>query len=292
MKSTHEVVARCEAGEISAAMALMELLMLTQDAGAVGALVDELGRRSERAAALRDLFHQEEGGCRRIAEMLSAGVDRPPQGASVDDGVAFCRTLFDWSVKQSEAASVALYSLGSPELLLAATNEIVELLRSYDLLGPHTRVLDLGCGIGRMEAALSGEVQHIHGIDVSGEMVAAAHRRTAALPNVSIAQSSGLDLQPLADSSFDVVLAVDSFPYVVQAGWELAVTMFREAARVLRPGGELLILSFSYRGDREQDRKDARALAEPHGFDLLVEGTLPFRLWNGDVYRMRRQDRQ
>lgn len=292
MKSTNEVVARCEAGEISPPMALMELLMLTPDADVVGALVDELGRRSEGAAAMSDLFHEQEGGCRRIADMLNAGVDRPPQGATVEEGVAFCRTLFDWSVTQSEAASVALYSLGSPELLLAATNEIVELLRGYGLLNPQTRVLDLGCGIGRMESALAAQVQHIHGVDVSGEMVAAARRRTAGLSNVSVALSSGLDLQPLRDSSFDLMLAVDSFPYVMQAGWELAVAMFREAARVLRPGGELLILSFSYRGNREQDQKDARALADESGFELLVNGALPFRVWNGEVYRMRRGELQ
>ncbi len=287
MTSTHEVLARCEAGEISPAMALMELLMLTQDADTVGAFVNELRGRSSRTLALSELFKEHESGCRRIVAMLQSGIDCPPQGASVDEGVAFCRKLFDWSVRQSETASVALYSLGSPELLSVATAEIVDLLRSYALLTPQHAVLDLGCGAGRMEVALAGEVRHIHGIDVSGEMVAAAQRRTAALPNVSIALSSGLDLQPLAVSSFDLVLAVDSFPYVVQAGWELAVTMFREAARVLRPGGEFLILSFSYRGDRVRDQHDVRLLAEQHGFELLANGELPFQLWNGEVYRMR-----
>lgn len=287
MKAMHEVVARCETGEISPAIALMELLMLTQGADTVGAFVRELGGRSTGASVLSELFNQHESGCRRIAAMLKSGVDCPPQGASIAEGVAFCRALFDWSVQQSEQASVALYSLGSPELLLTATSEIVELLRSYGLLERQHAVLDLGCGTGRMAAALAGEVRHIHGIDVSGEMVATARRRTAALPNVSIALASGLDLQPLADSSFDLVLAVDSFPYVVQAGWELAVTMVREAARVLRPRGELVILSFSYRHDRARDRQDVQALAQQHGFELLVNGELPFKLWNGAAYRMR-----
>jgi SAM-dependent methyltransferase len=272
-------------------MALMELLMLTQDADAVGEFVKELAGRSSAAIPLSELFTQHEDGCRRVVAMLRSGVDSPPQGGSIAEGVAFCQTLFDWSVQQSEAASVALYSLGSAELLLAATAEIVELLRSYGLLTPQRDVLDLGCGVGRMESALAGEVRRIHGIDVSGEMVAAARRRTAGLPNVSVALSSGLDLRPLANASFDLVLAVDSFPYVVQAGWELAVTMFREAERVLRPGGELLILSFSYRGDRARDRQDARALADQHGFDLLINGEVPFRVWNGDVYRMRKPGR-
>jgi SAM-dependent methyltransferase len=286
MSSVQWIAARCETGEISPAIALMELLMLLQDADAVGAAVGELGP-SDSATALQQLFRQHEDGCRRIAAMLKSGVDSPPQGASIGEGVAFCRKLFDWSVQQSEPASVALYSLGSPELLAQATTEIVEQLRTYGLLSPRAVVLDLGCGAGRMEAALAGEVRHIHGIDVSGEMVAAARRHTASLSNVSIAQSSGLDLQPLEATSFDLVLAIDSFPYVVQAGWELAITLFREAARVLRPGGEFLLLSFSYRGDSERDRRDVRNLAEQNGFELLVDGERPFRLWNGEVYRLR-----
>jgi SAM-dependent methyltransferase len=288
MRSTLEIVTRCEAGEISPPIALMELLMATRSADTVGALVHELGGRSSAATALRELFAQNEVGCRRVAEMLQADVDCPPQGGTIEQGVEFCRTLFDWSVQQSESASVALYSLGSPELLLAATTEIVELLRSYGLLTSEHAVLDLGCGTGRIEAAIASEVHRIHGIDVSEEMVKAAKLRTVALPNVTIAVSSGFDLQPISDSSFDLVLAVDSFPYVVQAGWELALRMFDEAARVLRSGGEFVILNFSYRGDRARDRQDARALAEQRGFEVLVDGALPFRLWNGDVYRMRK----
>lgn len=262
--------------------------MITHDTSAVGEFVTALGDRSPASRALRELFAEHEAGCQRVAAMLGSDMDHPPQGGSVEDGVAFCRTLFDWSVQQSEAASVALYSLGSAELLAAATAEIVALLRSYGVLSSHQHVLDVGCGTGRMETALAGEVRHIHGIDVSPEMVAVAQRRTAELSNVTITLSSGLDLEPLPSASFGLVLAVDSFPYVVQAGWPLVLRMFEEAARVLRPGGELVILHFSYRSDRARNREDAQALADLHGFELIVNGALPFRLWNGDAYRMRR----
>jgi SAM-dependent methyltransferase len=289
MTTPDAIVARCEAGEISAPIALMELLIATEDADAVGALVRSLSHRSPPAAALSRLFTEHEGGCRRVAAMLRADVDRPPQGSSVEEGIAFCRALFDWSVQQSESASVALYSLGSPELLAAATDEIVALLRAYGILARGRNVLDLGCGTGRVEEAVASELVHIHGIDVSGEMVAAAERRCRHLPNVTFARSSGLDLNPIESSSFDAILAVDSFPYVVQAGWELVVRMFEEAARVLRPAGELVILNFSYRGDRARDQRDALTLAARHGFEVLVNGDLPFRLWNGDAYRMQKR---
>src|SRR4051794_29232731 len=120
MSALHDIVTRCEAGAISPPVALMELLMATRDATRVGEFVTELAPRSPASAALHALYREHEAGCRRIAAMLAADVDRPPVGGTIEEGVEFCRTLFDWSVQQSESASVALYSLGSPELLAAA----------------------------------------------------------------------------------------------------------------------------------------------------------------------------
>jgi cyclopropane fatty-acyl-phospholipid synthase-like methyltransferase len=85
------------------------------------------------------------------------------------------------------------------------------------LLTPETECLDIGCGIGRMETALAGRLHRIVGVDISAEMVAEANRRTASLPNVEIRQTSGRDLSQFADGSFDLVLAIDSFPYLVGA---------------------------------------------------------------------------
>jgi len=59
-------------------------------------------------------------------------------------------------VRQSEEASVALYSLGNPELLAAATREVVERMNEWAVLAPMRDALDVGRGIGRMESALAG----------------------------------------------------------------------------------------------------------------------------------------
>ena len=50
-------------------------------------------------------------------------------------------------------------------------------------------------------------------------------------------------------AAFDLVLAIDSFPYIVQTGAAMAVRHVADAARVLRPGGALCILNLSYRND-------------------------------------------
>jgi hypothetical protein len=63
---------------------------------------------------------------------------------------------------------------------------------------------------------------------------------------------------------------------------------FAEAARVLRPGCELLILNFAYRNDPAKDRREVARMATTHGFEVLVNGSTPFTLWNGAAFRMRK----
>jgi SAM-dependent methyltransferase len=105
---------------------------------------------------------------------------------------------------------------------------------------------------------------------------------------VSFLQTSGLDLAPFRDRSFDLVLAVDSFPYLFQAGSALVARHVAEAARVLRPGGDLVILNLSYRDDLGEDRRDLAALATG-AFDLRRDGTREFRHWDGAAFHLVRR---
>ncbi|HKG93096.1 MAG TPA: class I SAM-dependent methyltransferase [Gemmatimonadaceae bacterium] len=293
---------RCLGGELSTAVAIVSLLDQTRSAEKVRGVVDEVTRRADEDSRVEDrlvrdrvddltqLLVDRELEVDRIVDLLHAGTamatEHPP--ASVEDGIARCEQLFDWSVQQSEEASVAPYSLGSPELLDRSTREIVSLFDGWGLLGPDRAVLQIGCGIGRMEAALAGRVGEAHGVDVSERMVAAARRRTASLPNVTITKTSGQDLSIYGDRRFDMVYAVDTFPYLLQAGRPLVERHFAEVHRVLRPGGELIILNFSYRGDADRDRTDIRRLAHEYGFTVVVDGEQPFELWDGRVWRLRK----
>jgi cyclopropane fatty-acyl-phospholipid synthase-like methyltransferase len=280
------ILATFEAGALSAQIALMELLIATEDAVLVQAVLDRAG--GERISELRQLFVDNRAGCERLAHILRNEQPQHAESASVQQGIDAARALFDGLVAQSEEASVALYSLGNPEILQAATREIVALLEGFQLLSPASRVLDLGCGIGRMEAALSSRVARVDGIDVSPEMIAVAQRRCRELPNVHLQTTSGRDLSAFADGSHELVLAVDSFPYVVQAGLGLAEQLFAEVARVLVPSGTFVILNFSYRGDLTRDGEDVARLSARHGFTLELCGAQPFSLWNGAAFRLRR----
>jgi 2-polyprenyl-3-methyl-5-hydroxy-6-metoxy-1,4-benzoquinol methylase len=59
------------------------------------------------------------------------------------------------------------------------------------------RVLDFGCGAGRVTRALAKVFGEVHGVDISGEMVGLARQALADVLNVEIHHSSGKDLDVL-----------------------------------------------------------------------------------------------
>lgn len=286
-------------GTSSPEVALMQMLCESENAEAVRRAIRTVeasdimsGRDGEalrqRLSTLALLADRHEAGCVNIARMIATGPDSSLPARTVDEGLAFSERLFDWSVNQSEEASVALYSLGDPGILDRATAEIVDLFSSWGggLLGEERVILQIGCGIGRMEAALASRVQEAYAVDVSGEMIARARRRCAAYSNVYLAKTDGRDLSMFADEVFDFVYAVDTFPYLVQAGPELVDTHFRDAKRVLKPGGSFAILNYAYAGNLAEHREEVRRYADRYGFKIAVGGEQPFQLWNGAVWRL------
>ena len=292
--ATAEILRRCAKGEISPAIALLRLLIAHRDLDALRWSLDALARRADRGGEQRDAIA-------RVAELLDAHPEggalalrmleqeRAAAGArSPEQELERCRHLFDRFVCDSAAGSVALYSFGSPELLDAATREVIALLERLGVLGPERHVLEIGCGIGRFQQALAATVAAITGIDIAPGMIEAARRRCAGLPNVTLRESSGRDLSPFPPAAFDVVLAVDAMPYIWRAGAALVAAHFAEVARVLRPGGDFVILNLSYRGDLELDRQDARRLGEAAGLRVLRNGSADLRLWDGATFHLRK----
>jgi SAM-dependent methyltransferase len=240
-----------------------------------------------RLAALSRLLDQHHSAFATIrAVMAEAEHDRA--ASSAEEAIAHWSSVFDRLAKAQPEAGVALYALGSPELLEAATSEIVEALRRWALIGAGSVILEIGCGIGRFVRALAPEAAHVTGLDVSREMIAGARQRCAGLPNVRLDVSPGRDLTGLEDERFDLILAADVFPYLVQAGGELAARHIAEAARVLRPGGTLAIFNYSYRGDLSLDSGELAEAARCAGFASPEEPRPTFRYWDGAVFLLRK----
>jgi ubiquinone/menaquinone biosynthesis C-methylase UbiE len=276
----NDPVAACLAGHLSPELAIAALLLTGHDPAAIRARVDAARAATPGWTALAGLVR--DGTLERLQHMIDAAAVDHAEAATPETIAA----MFDRAVAVSPEASVALYSLGDADRLHAATLEIVDWLGAAGLLGHDKDVLDLGCGIGRVAAALANEVRTVLGIDVSHAMMEQARRRCASLPNVSFAHTAGRDLAVLPNDACDLILAVDSFPYLVQAG--VAEQHVADAARILRDGGSLVVLNLSYRANADADRADAERWARRFGLLLDPPGPPPFRSWDARAFRFRR----
>lgn len=103
------------------------------------------------------------------------------------------------------------------------------------LLDDQWIVGDLGCGTGQVTAALAPFVGRVIAVDRSGEMLQAARRRLRSLQNVEVRRGD-LEALPVADGELDAATLLLVLHHVPDPAAALA-----EAARVLKPGGRLLI---------------------------------------------------
>jgi SAM-dependent methyltransferase len=281
----------CLMGDLPVASALTQLLIQAESSQALMRLLETLDAAVAadeivlgRLQALRRMHAEHPTAWTTIHAVLHE-VRHDAAGDEAQAVEAFARA-FDRAAAVSPEASVALHSFGDPGRLALATDEVVRRMDEWGLLGHDRTVLDLGCGIGRFAVALAGRVRRVLGLDISARMVAEAQRRCAGLANVEIRRTSGRDLAGIADGAIDTILAVDSFSYLVLAGPALVRRHVEEAARVLNPDGQLLILNYSYRGDEAADRRELADLAAATGFRLRQAGTRPFALWDGLAFHL------
>jgi SAM-dependent methyltransferase len=268
-------IALCLAGRISPPVMLARLVL----AGGTSATIRQRLAARPDAAALLDFLAPRAAAIDRMHAML-AQVDHA-SGADLA-GIA---AQFDSAVAAEPEASVAAYSLGDPALLDQATAEVVGWLTAQRLFADGMDVLDLGCGFGRIAAALAPHAGSVLGLDLSPGMIEAARRRHGGLPRLAFAVAEGRDLGTLPAASRDLILAVDSFPYLFQAG--VAEAHLRDAARVLRPGGALAVLNLTYAADPADDRAQALAWAADAGLRIEQDGARPFTLWDAAAFVFR-----
>jgi ubiquinone/menaquinone biosynthesis C-methylase UbiE len=99
---------------------------------------------------------------------------------------------------------------------------------------PGERLLDLGTGTGRYAQEAARRGARVVGIDPSPGMLAVARGRVAGQPVDLIC--AGAARLPFPDRSFDAILAMTSLCFVSDP-----VAVLREAARMLKPGGRLVL---------------------------------------------------
>jgi ArsR family transcriptional regulator len=101
--------------------------------------------------------------------------------------------------------------------------------------------LDIGTGTGRILEVVGERVSRAVGIDLSREMlaVARANLERVGAANCQVRQGD-MNRLPLPAESFDVATLHLALHYAEDPGVAIA-----EAARVLRPGGRLIVIDFA-----------------------------------------------
>jgi SAM-dependent methyltransferase len=148
---------------------------------------------------------------------VSVRLDRTP---SVWDGIFSARPWGRWPAEEVVRAVARLSGGGAQPL----------------------RVLEVGCGPGAQLWFLGHEGHTAVGIDLSEVGIAKASERLRAEDQVArLAVANALAL-PVAAASFDLVIDVEAFSCLHE---DDTLTAWREAARVVRPGGHLVSIAFT-----------------------------------------------
>lgn len=109
------------------------------------------------------------------------------------------------------------------------------------------RVVEIGCGIGRMTEYFARDFGFVDAVDVSSEMIEGARRRLGHLSNIAFHAGGGSDLAAVADGIAELVFSYIVFQHIPSR--EAIERYVGEAARVLRDGGAF---KFQLNGDQSE----------------------------------------
>ena len=112
----------------------------------------------------------------------------------------------------------------------------LDLLALLGLLDDRWVVGDLGCGTGQVSDMLAPFVARVVAVDDSESMLSAARTRLERYPNVTV-RMGALEALPIEGALLDAAVLFLVLHHVTDPGLAL-----REVARVLKPGGRLLVV--------------------------------------------------
>ena len=129
------------------------------------------------------------------------------------------------------------------------------------IVSPHysqtntSKVLDFGCGVGRLTFALGHICEHVVGTDISQVMIDKANlykEKFSIHKNVDFVKSSGEDLSGFKDGEFTFVFSSIVLQHIENP---LRWKMREELIRVLKPGEWLYFQDESFEVEREHYKR-------------------------------------
>ena len=139
-------------------------------------------------------------------------------------------------------------------------------------------VLDVGCGTGTLALVAKervGQTGRVCGIDPAPQQIARARRKAARRGLPIDFQAGVIERLAFSDQSFDVVLSTFMMHHLPD---DLKRQGLAEIARVLKPGGRLLVLDMKGpAGPWKSSMQDQPALMKEAGFPQVETGETRFR---------------
>ncbi|MFN7946365.1 MAG: class I SAM-dependent methyltransferase [Blastocatellia bacterium] len=122
---------------------------------------------------------------------------------------------------------------GKQELLKWWLPDFTEALQGRDLRT--LKVMEIGCGIGRMTCHLADIFGEVWAVDVSGEMIRQGKERFSHLKNITWVETEGITLNELPDDYFDLGFSV--YVYQHMPSRDVISSSISQAYRKIRPAG-------------------------------------------------------
>lgn len=105
-------------------------------------------------------------------------------------------------------------------------------------ISPHATLLEVGCGLGRLTAALRKRVHTVYAVDVSDTMLQGARARLAGDPQVRFVRSEGDAFSEVPTASCDLAFSYICFQHMPRP---VVRANLQEVARCLKPGGRAFL---------------------------------------------------
>ena len=144
-------------------------------------------------------------------------------------------------------AMLAVASIGNFDEFMETGESTARTVKETINITPEDVVLEIGCGTGRIGAALAPQCKRWIGADISGQMLEYAKENLKNHENVDLIELEACNLKQFEDASMDKLYCSVVFMHLEQWDRYRYVT---EAFRVLRSGGSCYIDNLNLAGDK------------------------------------------
>lgn len=154
-----------------------------------------------------------------------------------------------------------------------------------ELISLQGKILEIGCGTGRMTEFIAQSFEEVVGVDISGEMIRQGKERLKDISNVKLIETDGSTF-PLEDNYFDTAFSYIVFQHIKTK--EMVESNFKEVYRVLKAWGLFKVLLRADRPDNmdawwngvDYDDDKIADLCKMTGFRLIkTERVKSYGIW-------------